>query len=122
MDAHIEAAVQDYEGDCGMVAGDINEQMEMDAYYTYLSQMEDERMGRVPEKPEHVRDERTLTQKLDALRPKEAAFRKEVRSHRHMANGVLRSFTRTVDEERIEELGWSEGPMVSEVDYTPEAL
>lgn len=130
MDAHIEAAVQDYEGDCGMVAGDIDEQAEMDAYYTYLSQMEDERMGRVPEKPEHVRDERTLTEKLDALKPKEAAFRAEVRERRGrwgstlelpQRKGEMRAFTngvlasihewgRSHEEERIEELGWSEHP------------
>ena len=51
----------------------------------------------------------SLNDKLDVLRPKEEAFRAESK-HRRMANGVLRSFTRTVDEERIEELGWPEHP------------
>ena len=125
MNAHIEAAVQDYEGDCGMVAGDINEEAEMDAYYDSLAAMEDERHGRVPEKPERVPG---LNEHLDELRPKEERFREEVRyrrersKHRRMANRVLVSVARSHEQERIDMLGWTEGPMSSDTDFTPRGL
>ena len=116
-------AMRDEAADYGMTHEQIDEVAEMDAYYESLAQMERERHG-IPE------GEPTIPQRLDALRGREAAFRAEVRSHRRMANGVLRGFlrpsggrpVRTYEEERIEALGWGDGPMVSEEDFTPEAL
>ena len=72
-----------------------------DRYYNSLAEMEEYRRLSVP-----------LFNKLDALAPKEAAFRKEVRSHRHMANKVLRDALgfNTTGVEAIDACGWSEEP------------
>ena len=89
----VETVMQGEAGDDCMTAED--------RYYEELGHMEDERRKAVP-----------LFCDIDRLAGKEAAFRKEVRSHRHMANKVLRDalgFNTTGDED-IDALGWSEEP------------
>lgn len=82
-----------------------------DRYYESLAEMEEYRKRTVP-----------LFCALDELVEKEGAFRAEVRSHRHMANKVLRDALgfNTTGDERIDASGWSEEPFIDRPTF-PEA-
>lgn len=145
MNAAVEQVLRDVDADDGMWRGDIDEQAEMDEYYTYLAEMEAERKGQVP--PPRPERSKTIPEQLDELRPKEEAFREEVRSHRGrwgstlklpkdkrgmraFADGVLagihewdRRQEREAEEAEKIRASWpSGGTMTGDEDFTPEVL
>ena len=115
LDPMIQALVEDAEGDHFMSREHYEDsKQDFEVWLDSQAQVELERHGRST----------PLERKLDELKPREEAFRKEVRSHRHMANEVLRGFIRPAGKhaERLA-MSWpSEGPMGSDTDFTPEAL
>ena len=128
MNAHIEAMVQDYEADIGFIEQELNEVQEMDEYYDSLAAMERERHGIPEEKPERL-PKPSLHGMLDALKPKEAAFQREIRErnpHRRMANRVLAAPVSPYGQlprELEMSCTWPEhGPASSDEDFTPESL